>query len=199
MRIFVENNERPEILDRVADLGFAVFDSDKDYDLNIIGERNPNGQVDKFDDYINVVFKIDGNWNWYVYRCTTDAGKWYLENYGNPAGTAILCHPQQMRGVYKIDKHNGKYDALCQRNGTVKVWRDSNRDSIHDMEGEVDEGWFGINLHKSGQDSIVVGRWSGGCSVFQNSADFEEFMDLCRAQITHTGRDSFTYTLIIGK
>ena len=124
MRIFVENNERPEILDRVADLGFAVFDSDKDYDLNIIGERNPNGQVDKFDDYINVVFKIDGYWNWYVYRCTTDAGKWYLENYGNPAGTAILCHPQQMRGVYKIDKHNGAYDALCQRNGTVKVWKE---------------------------------------------------------------------------
>ena len=199
MRIFVENNRRPEILDRVSDLGFQVFDSDKDYDLNIIGERNPNGTTDQFDDYINIVFKIDGFWNWYIYPCTTDPGKWYLENFGSRSGTAILCHPQQMRGVYKIDKHAGKYDALCQRNGEVKVWRDSNRDDVHDMIGVPDEGWFGINIHKSSRDSVVVGKWSAGCSVFKREADFNEFMSFCRKQIAHTGWDSFTYTLIMGK
>ena len=42
--------ERPEILDRVKALGFATFESGADYDLNIIGERNPRGRADHFDD-----------------------------------------------------------------------------------------------------------------------------------------------------
>ena len=199
MRIFVENNIRPEILDRVEALSFAVFDSGHDYDLNIIGERNPDGDVDKFDDYINVLYRVRGIWNWHVYRCTTDAGMYYLKNYNMPSGTAILCHPQQMRGVYKIDKHGGKYDALCQRNGTVKVWRDRNKDHIHDMMGEIYEGYFGINIHKSGADSVIVGKWSAGCTVFQNSDDFDEFLGICREQIAHNDWRSFTYTLIMGK
>ena len=31
------------------------------------------------------------------------------------------------KDVYKIDKHQGKYKALCQRNGKVKVYRDGRR------------------------------------------------------------------------
>jgi hypothetical protein len=112
MRIFVENNERPEILDRVADLGFAVFDSDKDYDLNIIGERNPNGQVDKFDDYINVVFKIDGIWNWYVYRCTTDAGKWYWKTTATQPEQQY-CVILSKCGVYTKLICTGEATRLC--------------------------------------------------------------------------------------
>lgn len=191
--------KRPEIFDRVEALGFQIFDSGKPYDLNIIAERNPKGEADKFDDYLHVFYQMRGEWQWHAYSVTTDAGLYYLKNYGVPSGTAILCHPQQMRGVYKIDKHNGKYDALCQRNGPVKVWRDRNKDHIHDMMGEVYEGFYGINIHKSGINSVKVGAWSAGCTVFANEADFDEFMDLCRKQIKNTGWDSFTYTLIMGE
>ena len=41
-----------------------------------------------------------------------------------------------------IDKHQGKYDALCQRNGNVKVYRDSNFDLVYD-ETKIAEGSFG--------------------------------------------------------
>lgn len=199
MMINVPAGERPEILDRVEKHGFVVFDSGYDYDLNIIGERNPNGEADKFDDWIHVIFRLRGMWNWYAYRCTTDAGMYYLKNYNMPSGTAILCHPQQMRGVYSIDLHKSRYEALCQRNGPVDVWRDRNKDHIHDMDGEIDNGYFGINIHKAGTDSVIVGKWSAGCTVLQHDEDFEEFMGLCRMQIKTNNFRSFTYTLILGK
>jgi len=49
----------PSILQRVKDAGFAVFES-TDYDMNIIGERNPQGEVNKFDDWIHIVFLEGG-------------------------------------------------------------------------------------------------------------------------------------------
>ena len=200
MRVYSENGERPAILARVEKLGFVTF-TNKDYDLNIIGERNPNGEADQFDDWLHVLYKERGIWQWHAYQCTTDAGMYYLKNHGRRSGTAILCHPQQMRGVYKLDKHGGRYEALCQRNGPVKVWRDRNKDHIHDMMGEPEEGYFGINLHRSNlspEGAKKVGKYSAGCTVIQRPEDFDELIDLCKMQIKHTGYDSFTYTLILG-
>ena len=54
MRILTEE-AYPSILQRVKDAGFVVFESN-DYDMNIIGERNPNGETNKFDDWIHVLF-----------------------------------------------------------------------------------------------------------------------------------------------
>jgi len=199
MIVIQENGERPEILDRVEALGFVVFDSGLDYDLNIIGERNPEGEADKFDDWIHVIYRVRGVWNWHAYACTTDAGMYYLKSYNMPSGTAILCHPQQMRGVYSLDLHKARYEALCQRNGTVDVWRDRNRDHIHDMMGDIDTGYFGINIHKAGKNSVIVGKWSAGCTVIQHQDDFDEFIKLCKMQVKHNNFDTFTYTLILGK
>ena len=53
----------PKILQRVKDLGHVVFDSQADFDLNIIGERftiEPN----TFDDVLHVVYKCNGLWQW---------------------------------------------------------------------------------------------------------------------------------------
>ena len=200
MRVFTVNGERPEILDRVVELGFVIFDKE-DFDLNIIGERNPNGEADKFDDWIHVLYLERGIWQWHAYRCTTDAGMYYLKNYSRSSGTAILCHPQQMRGAYQLEYHKGKYEALCQRK-PVAVWRDRNKDHIHDMMGEPDVGYFGINIHRSNlspEGARRVGKYSAGCTVIQRPADFDELVDLCKTQIRRTGYDTFTYTLILGK
>jgi hypothetical protein len=100
-----------------------------------------------------------------------------------------------------IDKHGGRYEALCQRSGKVKVWRDNNRDSLHDMDPTVEtqEGYFGINIHRSSKNgSDLVGRYSAGCTVIQDPKDFEEFMFLCRQQKLVRGWEKYTYTLIIG-
>jgi len=192
-------NVRPEILDRVEAEGFAVFDSGADFDLNIIGERNPAGEDDNFDDWLHVIYKEGGEWRWHAYRVTTDPGIYWLRR-GEDRGTAILCHPQQMRGVYKLDLHSGKYLALCQRNGEVKVWRDRNGDDHADLGGNVHEGYFGINIHRSSiRGSDRVGPYSAGCTVFSDPDDFNEFIQLCKEQERINDWSTYTYTLIGGK
>jgi len=62
-------------------------------------------------------------------------------------------------------------------------------------ETRTQEGVFGINIHKAGADSTYVENWSEGCQVFKKSADFEEFMAICRRAKDIHG-NSFTYTLI---
>ena len=127
------------------DLGYAFFENG-DLNLNIVGVRNSSGAADEFDDTLNVIYKIDDNWVVDTYIVTTEPGPRILRRPINEKGTAILV-PNQYRSAYVIGTHK-TYTALVQRGGTVKVWRDNNRDSIADYTGDHDEGWFGINIHK---------------------------------------------------
>lgn len=194
MRVMFEGY--PSLLQRMKNMGFVVFES-RDWDLNIIGERNPNGEANKFDDWIHVIYKNEGKWEWQTFQCTTDAGKFYLER-GN---TAILMHNKQYRGVYKIGLHRGQYEALVQRGGEVSVWRDRNKDCEHDFGINVDTGYFGINIHRANADmkSHYVNKWSAGCQVIADPNDFKIFMSLCRRQILETGFETFSYTLLMGE
>ena len=112
--------------------------------------------------------------------------------YHNTAGVARLVEGQY-RGSHTIRLHQGKYEALGQAKN-VKVYRDANKDLNYD-ENKIQEGVFGINIHKAGADSTYVENWSEGCQVFKKSADFEEFMKICRKSKDLHG-NSFTYTLI---
>lgn len=196
MRIQLSENEYPAILQRVKDAGFATFES-RDYDMNIVGERNPNGETNKFDDWIHLCFKENGQWQWHAYKCTTDAGKFYLQN-GN---TAILVHNRQYRGAYIIGLHRGKYCALVQRGNEVCVWRDRNGDLNHDWGEHMECGYFGINIHRASAEieSQSVGRYSAGCQVIADPDEYNHFIALCRLQVQHLGYDQFTYTLLLGE
>ena len=177
--------------------GHAFFENG-DYNLNIIGVRNDSGDASKFDDFINLMYKIDGEWVCDIYPATTEPGTRILTRPIVSKGTAILV-PAQYRGVYKIDTHGGKrkYTALCQRNGKVSVWRDTNKDTKPDYVGPEHEGFFGINIHRhfGADEREYTGGVSAGCQVFQNSKDFYEFMDTCNKGADRFG-NSFTYTLI---
>ena len=190
----------PEILQRVESFGYKVFDGDRDYDLNIVGLRHPIGRVNEFDDYLFVVFKVDGQWIEHKFKCTTDPGRYHLHNPGRVAGTAVMVHPQQCRSVYKLDLHGGKYLALCQRNGRVFVWRDGNKDNIIDMHGDVHQG-HGINIHRASayRETEDVDRYSAGCTVIADPDDFAVFIEACRMQVEHNGWETFTYTLLEGE
>ncbi len=124
---------------------------------------------------------------------TCDPGKKGVMEFHNNKGVARLV-PGQYRGVWKIDKHQGKYDALCQRNGNVTVWRDANRDLLFE-EKVTDTGMFGINIHKAGTDSTWVENWSEGCQVFKRVKDFDSFMSICRKASKIHG-NKFSYTLL---
>ena len=169
-----------------------------DHNINIISVRNDLGEADTFDDFMNVIYKIDRSWVVDSYVMTTEPGTSILKRPIVKGGTAILV-PGQYRGVYKIDTHGGKrkYTALCQRYGKVKIWRDDNRDKSPDYEGEVHEGMFGINIHRhwGSDEREYTGGVSAGCQVFQNSEDFYEFMDTCNKSADRYS-NKFTYTLL---
>ena len=180
--------------------GYAFFQNG-DYNLNIVGVRNDSGDASKFDDFLNVLYKVDGEWVCDVYPATTEPGTSILKRPIKAVrhkGTAILV-PDQYRSTYRIGTHGGKrsYTALVQRGGKVRVARDNNRDSKPDYHNPEEEGWFGINIHKHwGSDARVnTGGVSAGCQVFQSSKDFYEFMDTCQKSADTWG-NSFTYTLI---
>ena len=186
---------RAQIETAVKAKGYAWFEGAKDYDVNIVGVRNSaTGQVvtNAFDDVITVSFKIDGVWQYKEWANTTDPGKKGVMQFGNKAGVARLVEGQY-RGSHTIRLHQGKYEALGQAKN-VKVYRDANKDMKYD-ETKIDEGVFGINIHKAGADSTYVENWSEGCQVFKKSAEFEEFMAICRKAKAIHG-NSFTYTLI---
>lgn len=188
---------REQIESSVKSKGYVWFEdtNNKGFDVNIIGVRNSStGQkvTNAFDDCLTLSYKENGEWKFHCWPATTDPGKKGVLEYHNTAGVARLVEGQY-RGSHTIRLHQGKYEALGQAKN-VKVYRDANKDLNYD-ENKIQEGIFGINIHKAGADSTYVENWSEGCQVFKKSADFEEFMKICRKARDIHG-NSFTYTLI---
>ena len=186
---------REQVEAAVKAKGYAWFEGAQDYDLNIVGVRNAaTGQAvtNVFDDVLTVSYKVAGAWKFESWPATTDPGKKGVMEYHNAAGVARLVEGQY-RGSHTIRLHQGKYEALGQAKN-VKVYRDANKDLTYN-EDTIQEGIFGINIHKAGADSTYVENWSEGCQVFKRSADFDKFMAICRlAASIH--KNSFSYTLI---
>jgi len=189
------NYSKDKIESAVKAKGYVWFEGAKDHDVNIVGVRNSdtgNAVTNAFDDRITVSYKENGNWVYKEWIITTDPGKKGVMEYHNAAGVARLVEGQY-RGSHMLGLHQGKYEALRQKSN-VKVYRDPNRDMKYD-ENKIQEGVFGINIHKAGVDSTFVENWSEGCQVFKRAKDFEEFMVIMRKAAAVHG-NSFTYTLI---
>lgn len=184
-----------------AKKGYAYF-TKGNYNLNIIGVRSDQGNkvTNKYDDYLVVIYNTETGIKRQIYTITTEPGLKPMKTPSNGKGTSILA-PGQYRGAYKIDKHRGKYDALCQRNKVVKVYRDNNRDEIYDYKPEsIDTGMFGINIHRSNElwTRTTVDGYSAGCQVFNDPKEFNSFMNLVKKSSKLFG-NCFTYTLITEK
>jgi|TARA_R110000782_G_scaffold126367_1_gene217939 hypothetical protein len=191
---------RKQIENAVIAKGYKYF-STGDLNLNIIGIRNSEtaGKVtNAFDDCISLSYKLNNEWKFHCFKCTTDPGTHWVENLLNPKGVAIL-KPGQYRSSHKIDLHQGKYEALRQQK-PLEVYRDGNKDGIYDcLEEDVEKGIFGINIHrataKEHGKSTRIDKWSAGCQVISSSDDFAVFMKICR-QARDVWSNNFTYTLI---
>ena len=197
---------REQIQQTVEDKGYKYFHDNlnKGYDVNIIGVRNSKtkGRVtNAFDDTLTISYKIDGEWQYHEFNCTTDPGSHWVENLLNEKGVAILTHTQY-RGSHKLDFHQGRYLALRQKSD-VTVYRDNDRDNNYDLnESKTDTGIFGINIHRatgrSGGKSIRVDKWSAGCQVIADNDDWHTFLGICQSAREIHG-NSFSYTLIESK
>ncbi len=176
--------------------GYVYFDKGK-FNLNIIGIRKKGTEItNKFDDYI-VIEYVDGFGikSRYVFPATTRPGLKSMIYPENVKGCAILV-PNQYRSCWKLGFHKGKYEAIVQYK-PVKVYRDNNRDKIYDFDSStIDEGTFGINIHKAGTHSTIVDNWSAGCQVLANKDDFDKLMKLAHYQISQGHGKLFTYTLL---
>ena len=191
---------REQVEAAVKAKGYKWFGSG-DYNLNIVGIRNSNTLdevTNKFDDCMTLSYKVDGEWQYHCFDCTTDPGRYWVENILKESGVAIL-KPNQYRGSHKIGLHQGKYEALRQQK-PVQVYRDNNLDDCYDLiEENIEKGIFGINIHRAtkyeGRKSTQIDKWSAGCQVIAANDDFDLFMEICNKAKDHWG-NSFTYTLI---
>ena len=191
-----------QLLDKCLDVDFEKILKSKGYsyftngiyNLNIIGVRSKDSKesVNVFNDALILIYTAEDGKHIEVFPITTDPGLYYLKNNLSIKGCAILKEGQ-VRGGWQIGLHQGKYKALVQKK-PVTVYRDSNKDSKLDFVNE-ETGMFGINIHKSGESSTQVDRWSAGCQVFARVRDFNKFMNLVQKGNNKYG-NSFTYTLI---
>ena len=79
----------------------------------------------------------------------------------------------------------------------ISKFIDNNKDEIYDYDpNTLEEGLFGINIHKAGKLSTRVDTWSAGCQVFQSSNEFSRFMGYIKKQVASGLGDKFTYTLV---
>jgi len=165
--------------------------------LNLFGIRKAETRAGKFDDVIGCAWQERGVWHLEEWPATTDPGAYYLEHPLNVDGAAILArghHP----GAWQIGRHRGKYEALVQTAGPVRVWRDSNKDAILDWgHGLGTPGWYGINIHRAGARGRTndVGRFSAGCQVLQVADDLKRLLQLYMASSHRYGK-RISYTLI---
>tara|TARA_R110000822_G_scaffold1262_2_gene5677 strand:+ start:164 stop:784 length:621 start_codon:yes stop_codon:yes gene_type:complete len=183
--------------------GYKWFEdnNNKGYDVNIVGVRNDetNGRVtNAFDDCMTISYKVEGEWKFHCFPCTTDPGTHWVENILNDRGVAIL-KPGQYRGSHKLRLHQGKYLALGQKKH-MKIYRDANLDGQYDLiEESVKDELIGINIHRAtsraGGKSSRVDKWSAGCQVIADNDDWHEFLDICQTAREIHG-NSFSYTLL---
>lgn len=177
---------------------YRTFDDGKPHHLNIVAVRSHSSRFDNFDDTLYLIYRNeDGKQVAHQYKITTDPGSYYSKTkLLNEDGVAILV-PGQYVDTYLLGKHRGKYEALVQRGGKVKVWRDGNRDDQLDRAGRIYEGWYGINIHRARAQGTTsrVGSYSAGCQVFQNADEFRTLISLANKSQDHR-RGRFTYTLL---
>jgi hypothetical protein len=194
MQITVQN-----LIKALKAKGYPVFENG-DYNINTVGIRSFIRRAGNFDDNITVFYKVAGVWKLFVYKSTTDPGATYLQRPLNVAGCAIMAEGFY-RGAYSLLTHKGK-PALKQV-GTIKVYRDSNKDMILDFN-KADLRDAGaecaINIHYSSGVAINdIGAWSAGCQVIAygwETKEYREFLNhyLKAIAIGHANR--FSYALI---
>ena len=191
---FATSTADPPVIKNIRALGFKVFEN-RDYDMNLIAARNPNNKPNAFDDVLHVLFKVDGQWQHYQFCCTTDPGLYWLHNPMRVAGTACIRHPQQIRSGFTFGMHKGQYDCLVPTK-PIPVWRDADRNSTHDQDGDYTSSSIQIHRASSRHQSNLVNKWSAGCIVVANPASFKLFMSLLKHQPHYGLGDKFSLCVI---
>ena len=158
------------------------------FDFHFVGIRSQANLPNQFDDLFGI---IEGNKiEWF--SCTTNPGTHWLKNLLNPKGAALL-KPNQYVDTWSVGMHQGKYKAFCQVK-PVEVYRDKNLNDKAEETAIIDKGLFGINIHRANETftSKLIDKWSAGCQVINNPADFAKILFVAES----IKQKYFTYTLL---
>jgi hypothetical protein len=162
---------RPNLTREQAEAYFAAPYGDLDFDKFPLYRLSIRGYYKKslgdasrndfgiYDDAIFLLTK-DGFW---AFNANCDPSK-VSRGTKTKKGTAIL-----MPGIYYaqgLDLHQNRYPALCQRLGSMEVWRYK-----EDGSRWTDAGYFGINCHCGGK----IATNSEGCETIY-PMQYGEFM-----------------------
>jgi hypothetical protein len=173
---------------------FEVFK--RPYELNIVGQRGKSTIPNRFDDELHVFYKINSkDWQYHVFKITTDPGTFWLENPMNPQGTALVAEGQ-FKNSHAIGLHKGQYKALVQVKPLTVIRKYDRKAKLDFYNGKKQTGIYGIDIHRANKvgTTKTVDKNSAGCQVFENASDFAAFMQLCEKHRSLYG-NQFTYTL----
>jgi hypothetical protein len=73
---------REQIEIAVKSKGYKWFENG-DYNVNIVGVRNMemgDRVTNRFDDHLTISYKVDGEWCYEIFNCTTDPGDDWMDN-----------------------------------------------------------------------------------------------------------------------
>ena len=173
-----------ELLDRVKSLE-SFKDIPKGYWL--LGVRSNEDTPNIFDDKI---YLFKGEKFVLVTSATTNPGTPTLKQFEkvNKAGAAVLKSDVWYYNLWKYGRHNGKIEALLQIGNSVQVYRDKDKDSKSEEQGELQTGYFGINFHPNTYDVTAdntvatIGWWSAGCQVVNDMDKYREMIKLLKTE-----------------
>jgi len=163
---------------------------------NFIGVRFFS-KMNAFDDELYIITygtktnDSENNITMSIYPFSTDPGLYALHHPINAKGTFIMA-PGYYKDLWTFGLHKGKYKAFVQLNPCTG-YRDNNKDDKYDLLSKtLTTGINGINMHKSGIDSVTVDNYSYGCQIFKKSPDFAKVLK----QAEQSGYTKFNYILI---
>lgn len=182
--------EEKTILERVKKLS-SFKQVPKDY--WIVGVQSLE---DKFNEFDDMFYLFKGEKLILSTTGTTNAGLTGLKHYNtyNPNGCAVIKTNEWYYDLWTPGYHKGKMRALRQQK-PIKFYRDWNKNNKVEEIGKMYEGIIGINFHTATYQPIniivkLIGGWSTGCQVANNTKDYYTILDTIKNQ------KNITYCLI---
>lgn len=149
-------------------------------DYWILGVQSKDDKFNEFDDKF---YLFKGEKFIMVTTGTTNAGLTGLKHYDtyNPNGCAVIKTDEWYYTLWRPGLHKGKMRALKQYSA-IKYYRDWNKNDKAEEIGNINEGIIGINFHTASYQPYnvitrLIGGWSTGCQVANNTADYYKILD----------------------
>jgi hypothetical protein len=181
-----------------------------DYNLWVFGIRNKSPSANAFNDIIGACWKENGAFKVIFWPGTTkpgiDPGTNVLTMKGSTLIPGKTVRDSHAQGFHKIGKPD-QYLAVRQQKG-FPAWSFSGLnyfpwDSV--KANPTNRPYYsgvplsGLNIHRASTSgtTLNVGLWSGGCQVFANVNNFNEFLALVEQQNAKSPRKvAVNYTLM---